>query len=362
MKLKLSILLIIPVLIIAYFLFQPKKQIKNVFAPVNYPQQTEITSIQIQEKTQNFDPNAGLYIESLMERDYLASEIKIEETLSQGINYQRYIASYQSDGLKINGLFTVPNDNKPENGFPIIIFLHGYLDPKTYKTTDRYVAYQDGFAKNGFVTFKPDLRGHGFSEGEAVNSNFSQEYVVDTLNLISALKTYKDVNPNLIGMWGHSNGGGLTLRALEVSEGIKAAVIWGGVVGSYEDLLITHRDKIPWLNKTDEDLKDSEPRVSLPEELVAKNGQPSPKSLFWSKFDPYSYIQNISTPIQLHHGTNDKSVPVELSRHFEEILLENGKKVELYEYPGGDHNISGPNFSIAMKRSITFFKQYLLVQ
>ncbi len=360
MKFKLSILLIIPVLISVYFLVQSKKQIENNSVSVDYTQQKETVAVQIQEPIQPPDPNAAFYIESLKERDYPASKIEIEETLKSGINYQRYIASYQSDGLRIRGLFTIPDENKSKDGFPAIVFLHGYLDPKTYKTTDRYVAYQDGFARNGFVTFKPDLRGHGLSEGEDVNSNFSQEYVIDTLNLIAALKIYEDVDSSRIGMWGHSNGGGLTLRAMEVSEDIKVAVIWAGVVGSYEDLLITYKSKIPWLNNRNDNPDGLEPKIGSPEDLVQKNGQPSEESLFWSKFDPYSYIQNISTPIQLHHGTSDKSVPVELSRHLKEILLEKGKEVEFYEYPGGDHNLASPNFSVAMERSIAFFKQYLV--
>ena len=178
-----------------------------------------------------------LSIEYLRNRNYPSSNITIEETLSPGENYNRYIASYQSDGLKIYGLFTVPNKEKQNGGFPSIVFLHGYLPPGQYVTTERYVLYQDGFAKNNYITFKPDLRGHGKSEGQPVNSNFSPEYVIDSLNLVSALKIYKDANPNKIGMWGHSNGGGITLKSMVVSKDIKAGVIWAGVVGSYEDLL-----------------------------------------------------------------------------------------------------------------------------
>ncbi len=53
----------------------------------------------------------------------------------------------------------------PDNGRPAIIFNHGYIPPEVYRTTERYVAYQDGFARNGYVTFKSDYRGHGFLRG-----------------------------------------------------------------------------------------------------------------------------------------------------------------------------------------------------
>jgi dipeptidyl aminopeptidase/acylaminoacyl peptidase len=178
-----------------------------------------------------------------------------------------------------------------------------------------------------------------------VNSNFSQEYVVDALNLVSALKKYNGVDANLIGMWGHSNGGGITLRAIEVSRDIKAAVMWAGVVGSYEDLLVTYRTKIPWIQKD-------------PQDLIKRYGEPSMVSLFWSKMDPYSYIQNITAPVQLDHGTADDSVPIEISRHLRDKLTAAGKTVEYYEYPGSDHNIS-QGFTKAMERSVAFFKKYL---
>jgi dipeptidyl aminopeptidase/acylaminoacyl peptidase len=337
------LLLIIPILIIGLFLFQPPKQIET----------KSLLS------TPTPDPAVSLYIESLKNRNYPASDIKIEETLTPGVNYQRYIASYQSDGLKIYGLLTVPNSSKPQNGFPSIVFLHGYLDPKTYQTTARYVAYQDGFARNGFITFKPDLRGHGKSEGEPVNSHFSQGYVIDTLNLISAIKIYKDANPKSIGLWGHSNGGEITLKSLEVSSDIKAAVIWAGVVGSYEDMLVTYRAKIPWMNSGHQPSGTPVDNFDSPDNLIQKYGQPNLQSSFWSKIDPYSFIRDITTPIQLHHGTADTNVTIELSRHLNEVLKNAGKTVELYEYPGGDHNLASPDFSPAMERSITFFKKYL---
>ena len=41
------------------------------------------------------------------------------------------------------------------------------------------------------------------------------------------------------------------------------------------------------------------------------------------------------------------------------IMQKAGKIVEYYDYPGGDHNISSPDFELAMQRSIDFFNKYL---
>src|SRR3989344_843403 len=72
-----------------------------------------------------------LSIQALREMEFPGSEITIEQTLNPGSNFRRYIASYRSEGLKIYGLLTIPNPSAgsgqaPENGWPVIIFNHGY--------------------------------------------------------------------------------------------------------------------------------------------------------------------------------------------------------------------------------------------
>jgi len=49
-----------------------------------------------------------LSIYAMQHRSYLGSNLTIEQTLSPGSNYDQYIASYLSEGLRIYGLLTVP--------------------------------------------------------------------------------------------------------------------------------------------------------------------------------------------------------------------------------------------------------------
>ena len=55
-----------------------------------------------------------------------------------------------------NGLLTVPLGDVPAGGFPAIVFVHGYIPPEIYRTTERYVDYVDALARSGFVVFKID--------------------------------------------------------------------------------------------------------------------------------------------------------------------------------------------------------------
>jgi hypothetical protein len=51
---------------------------------------------------------------------------------------------------------TIRNGSRPATGC---------IRPSEYRTTERYVAYVDAIARNGHIVFKPDLRGHGDSDG-----------------------------------------------------------------------------------------------------------------------------------------------------------------------------------------------------
>ncbi len=157
----------------------------------------------ISEAKEDISISNPLSILSMRKRAYPGSDLLIEEELGVGANYRQYIASYKSDGLKIYGLLTIPTQDKPERGFPVIIFNHGYIPPEEYKTTERYVAYVDGFARQGYVVFKPDYRGHGNSEGKPEGAYFSPAYTVDVLNALSSVKKLLYVNKDKIGMWGH---------------------------------------------------------------------------------------------------------------------------------------------------------------
>lgn len=285
-------------------------------------------------------------IESLRQREYVGGDFVIEQTLADGTNYKQYIASYLSEGLKIFGLLTVPKANKPEGGFPAILFIHGYIPPKQYSTTGNYPTYQARLARAGFVTFKPDLRGHGNSEGEPVSAHYSEKYIVDTLYALEYLKNYEDVNPNRIGYWGHSNGGQIGLRTVVISPDIKAASLWAGVVGSYQDMFETYNYKINFL------------RDVTSTNLVKENGLPSENPNFWNKLDPFTYLDDINIPIQIQHGTLDESVPIELSESLRDSLEKINKSVEYFEYAGDNHNIS-INVNTAFQRAIDFYRENL---
>jgi len=254
-----------------------------------------------------------IQIEYLRSREFGGVELKIEEELGAGSNYRRYIASYDSDGLKQYGLLTVPNGEVPGDGWPAIVFNHGYIDPDEYRTTERYVAYTDGFSRSGYVLFRPDYRGHDRSEGEAQGGYGNSDYIIDVLHAFVGLQNLKEVDADRVGMWGHSMGGWITHRAMVVNEDIRAGVIWAGMVGGYDDLLEVRQPN--WVRRgIAEPTPDPDnPRRRWRRYLTEEYGEPSEDPEFWASISAVSYLDDLSGPIQLHHATGDESVPVELS-------------------------------------------------
>nr|MBP9759103.1 alpha/beta fold hydrolase [Candidatus Dojkabacteria bacterium] len=237
-------------------------------------------------------------------------------------------------------------------GFPAIVFVHGYIPPEIYKTTEKYVDYVDFLARSGFVVLKIDLRGHGDSEGTAGGAYYSSDYVIDTLNAYSALQNFDKVDKSKIGLWGHSMAGNVTFRSMAVKKDIPAVVIWGGAGFTYADFLeygIGDNSYRPPTN-------DSE-RARKRRQLMEYYGAFSTDSWFWKQVTPINYLDGVTTELELHHAVNDDVVNIEYSRNLNKILDDTQIKHELFEYPTGGHNISGAAFTQAMQRTVEFFKK-----
>lgn len=297
---------------------------------------------------------APLAIQSLRQRSYPGSNLKREQQLPDGTNYHQSIVSYQSDGLTIYALLTTPIGQKPQNGWPAILFNHGYIPPSEYQTaptSGQYTSYITALASQGFVILKPDYRGNGKSQGDPEQAYVSNGYVVDDLNALNSLQKDPDVDPRRIGVWGHSMGGFITLDDLVITKDFKAAVIWSGVVGSSNKLLA-------WWEKRHLTTENDITTRTIINTFLEKNGTPQTNPKYWNSIDPTKFLSFINVPVQLHVGLADTTVPPDFTISLADKLQKAGKPVELLQYPGDDHNISN-NFSQAMERTVAFFKKNL---
>lgn len=293
--------------------------------------------------TQETSLSTFLPLEELSRKDLPKGTFTTVSELPPAREYRQFDVYYLSEGLKIYGLLTIPRTPAPQGGYPAVLFVHGYVPPAQWSTVKSYATYQPPLARAGFVTFKPDLRGHGRSEGTGT-AHFSDAYTLDLLAALGTLRSHPGVNPERIGYWGHSNGGKLGLRLLVSRSEIKAYSLWAGVVGSYKDMLETWNAKIRFLR--------------VPNQATLAQRLPTENPEFWNPRDPHFFLNQAAGGVEIQHAVGDASVPVELSRSLNTALLKAGKTPVYHEYPGDDHNISR-NYRTAWARTVEFFRTRL---
>lgn len=282
-------------------------------------------------------------IESLRKREYKNSTITIESKAYENSIFTAHIISYNSDGNKLYALLSIPKELKPDAA--LLILNHGYIEPQNYSTIHSYRNPFDYFANKGFIVLKPDYRANGNSQGDRTDPLNRLNYPIDVLNLIASVpslnKTISNSNKRNIFMWGHSMGGDITLKVLEVAgTKIKAASLWAPVSAPYPESMLyflrtrdaTNYEKV--------------------KELVYKFFS----SEDFQKLSPSENTQLIKTPIIIHHGTNDESVPYQWSKDLEKKLLNTKVDFKFYSYQGEDHNFSKGAHATVLKRDFDFLK------
>jgi len=286
------------------------------------------------------DPYYPWSIEYLRSRTYGGGKIEFLEVLEQNSYFTRTLIRYPSDGLNIYGFADIPNDDQVH---PVIIALHGYIDPAVYNTIDYTTHYADALASAGYIVLHPNLRGYPPSDqGENL---FRVGMAIDVLNLISLVQSQsggtdqlKNANPNAMGLWGHSMGGGITTRVLTVTNDIKAALLYSAMSGDEEKNYNAIRG---WSGQTrglDE--------LNVPVDAL-KN------------ISPMYFFKNITAAVRIHHGTADALVPMDWSVTTCEQLQSLGKDVECQYYENMPHTFYGQGDEQFIQNMIQFFNQKL---
>jgi dipeptidyl aminopeptidase/acylaminoacyl peptidase len=275
----------------------------------------------------------------LRSRPYGGGQIEFVEIMDQNLYFTRYLIRYPSDGLTIYGFANIPNE---EEIHPVIIALHGYIDPAVYNTLDYTTRYADALATAGYVVLHPNLRGYRPSEeGENL---FRVGMAIDVLNLIALVQAQSGADPlrnadaASIGLWGHSMGGGISTRVLTVSDDVRAAVLYAAMSGDEERNYAAIRE---WSGQTR-----GIAELDVPVEALAR-------------VSPMYFFENISAAVSIHHGTADALVPMSWSVTTCERLSLLGKSVECIYYEDMPHTFLGQGEEQFIQNTVRFFNEHL---
>src|SRR6516165_7947428 len=129
-----------------------------------------------------------------------------------------------SEGVKCAAYLGVPR-GAAGNRHPAIVLGHGFGIRK-----ESLVVEAEHLTAAGFATIAIDYRTFGESGGEPRGSLFPLNEVEDFRNAITYLQRRDDVDPNRIGIWGASFGGGVVIMTAALDRRVRAVVAMAPIV------------------------------------------------------------------------------------------------------------------------------------
>lgn len=152
---------------------------------------------------------AELSTDSLRARSYDGALTAVTEIDCPGraVGAKSRMLSYASDGLDLYARLELPTTPAPEGGYPVVLFLHGYVGadaapdyPFSCNEGGYYAQIINAWADAGYAVLMPGYRGHGTVAGKPAdghdwmttwdNGTYLSPvfYAIDTLNLLAAAR------------------------------------------------------------------------------------------------------------------------------------------------------------------------------
>jgi dipeptidyl aminopeptidase/acylaminoacyl peptidase len=245
---------------------------------------------------------------------------------------------YESGGVRVGGVVRTPDG--VVQGAPVVVVVHGSVDPAEYEPGTDLVPEQRALLSAGYVVFALDMRGYGSSDAADAEANpsvdpgFGWATVLDwgmALDVVNGLRLARDgqipgADPERVGLLGHSLGGLLAIDAAVVAPGLSDLVIamsapttdLAGVAASFEG-------------------EDESSEMESPEE--------NPE--YWEDVSPLTFFDRATEPLILVHGADDDVALPEWADETAHQWRKAGGSAETYIIEGADHAFSGRRQEVA---------------
>ncbi|WP_019028064.1 alpha/beta hydrolase family protein [Colwellia piezophila] len=239
----------------------------------------------------------------------------------------------KSNDLNVFGVLYDESTNEVKKR-PALIFLHGWA-PQNVRAGERGTYTAKKFSKSGYVTLAVTMRGWPDTGGDDL-CGWKQPQ--DISLVVDWLKKQANVDPNRIGIVGHSQGGQVALLTSALNKSIKSVVAYYPVT-----------DISLWSKKTD-----------LPKEAVDSyiNGVCAYKASQEDR-SPVFKAERINANVLLMHGEDDQRVPIEHSEIMLTALLKFNKKAQLHRIKKGHHGAYGQAWEGSELFILNYLNQHL---
>ncbi|HET6980207.1 MAG TPA: alpha/beta hydrolase [Pyrinomonadaceae bacterium] len=154
--------------------------------------------------------------------------------------YDEQEVSYRNekDNVKIAGTLTLPRGTGP---FPAVLLITGSGSQDRNESIaghHPFLVLSDHLTRNGIAVLRVDDRGLGGTDIGSLSAT-SENFAEDVLAGVSFLKSRKEIDPKLIGLIGHSEGGMIAPMVAARSKEVAFIVLLAGLGQRGEDVIYT---------------------------------------------------------------------------------------------------------------------------
>ncbi|MFO7447966.1 MAG: alpha/beta fold hydrolase [Ignavibacteriaceae bacterium] len=281
-------------------------------------------------------------------------------------------------GITLAGTFTYP---KEELSFPAVILVSGSGPQNRNEELfghKPFLVWADYLTRNGIAVLRYDDRGVGKSSGD-FGSAIIPDFTSDAIAAVNYLKSRKEINPDKIGIIGHSEGGIVAPMAANKSDDVSFIVLAAGSAVTGKEILLLQaqliaraegapEDKIKRdnellqklydvidtvedslaayekLNPIWDDYINSLPQEEKPENIAQVIEQQKKKIMSpwfrnFLKHDPRPDLEKLDIPVLALFGGKDLQIPASQNKDEMERALEksSSKNYKVIVLPGLNH-------------------------
>ncbi|MCT8003724.1 S9 family peptidase [Sphingomonas sanguinis] len=222
------------------------------------------------------------------------------------------------DGTQIEAILTLPRGRGDKN-LPLIVLPHGGPFARDSESWDWWSQY---LAELGYAVIQPNYRGSsGYGTAFALKGQgeWGLKMQDDLNDAVTWLAKQGIADPKRVCMVGASYGGYAAMRAAQRDGALyRCAVSYAGVsdlqaMKRYDSRFLFSKTRADWLHKQAPDYRAVSPRFGA---------------------------ADMTIPLLIVHGKEDKRVPVNQSRMMVSALKAAGKPVNYIEQPLADHHFT----------------------
>jgi pimeloyl-ACP methyl ester carboxylesterase len=139
---------------------------------------------------------------------------------ADGIDVRDVRLPFEGDGA-LSALLYVPPTASESSPAPAVLAVHGYINSRETQS-----GFAIELARRGYVVLALDQTGHGFSDGRALSAGYGGPAG------LAHLRSLPFVDPDRIGLEGHSMGGWASLAAASAHpDGYRSVALVGSATG-----------------------------------------------------------------------------------------------------------------------------------